>query len=222
MFHLSRLLRVGLLRKLLTFANGSIKRLLLFFQFIWRRYLTRAPSHPKDTSQTSIHLPSQTRDFNGLSAADVVCASLEPLSGEADSNSHHTVNDQNILHSEHPLIPQSGHLLPYAYKPRGSRASQDMGTSIPEAHNSDAMDNPSPHANVLVPPSQDNPVQVASHLSRPLRIVAPMSTASIQRYNRNYIMYVFFSYTIHCHNTWLIYGTQFYKIHIRLGRSLEI
>ena len=191
MFHLSRLLRVGLVRKLLTFANGSIKRLLLFFQFIRRRYVTKATSHPKDTSQTFVHLPSQTSHLNGLSAADVVCASLEPLSGEADSHSRYTVNGQNILHSEHSPISQSGHLLPYASEPRGSRASQNIGTSIPEAHNSDAIGNPSPHADGPISSSQGNPVQVPSHSPPPLRIVAPMSTASIKRYDRNYIMYGF-------------------------------
>ena len=206
---------LGLLRRLLSspFVSGSIKRLLLWVHIIQRRFSrTRPPVYHKDSPNVFIPSPSQTSRVAGFPVVDIICPSLQPPSREADSKSLH------VSHPVHSPEPRRGYILPYVHEPQGSQSSQDITTltqrehisisSHPDSLSSLHLSLPRPSSRISrrpnsrasqpikvsraptpeSPPARGVPPQRSS--PPPLRTVAPMSTASVRRWDRNIIVYV--------------------------------
>jgi len=197
-----------------------------YLYFALLGHLFPGASHCQDMLRDSMPLSSRTTCANCVPADNLV-PNLWPPSPETDCNALRISYDHDGQYKPHPVHspkPQRKYILPYTYRPQGSRSSQDIGTLTVGEHDSDAVSISSQHSAKLLSAfvmSQHGLVRDSSHpehctsrpmeVSRtstlasanvappdyspsgsppPLRIVIPISTASVQRWNRNIVMYV--------------------------------
>ena len=180
-----------------------------FIHLFTFRFLS--PSHCKDMPHVFMPSPSYTGHVNG-------CTSLQLPVPETDSNSScGSIDDDEERykpHLVHSPAPQMGYISPCTY---GPQESQDIGALTVEEHNANAISIPLSHHGLvrnssgldshnfprpnsrtfnvsrMPTPAQVNtapPDYFPPSFPLPLRTILPMSTASIQRWNRNVVVYV--------------------------------
>lgn len=124
---------LAFLRKLCSaVVQGSIKRLLLLFGFVQRRFSMKRPSSDKDSSGVPHSQPNHAIDFP---ISNVICPSTQPPLRAAVRDTLHVPNefDEPYTTSIHSPIPTQGY---FAYPvPHCSQSSQDMNNLPVNAQN---------------------------------------------------------------------------------------
>jgi hypothetical protein len=161
--------------------------------------------------------PQSSRSSHDILTEEQDLGALSPEDYNHDAISISTRRSANHPSSSNVSLPVSFHgLLSNSSRP-DSRNSQRPSLLRPASHTSQRTNSrtskplkvsrpPTPaSANMALPAGALPPDMARQGSPPPLRTMEPMSTASVQRYNRNITVYVLTRVRLH---RWLIYSTQ--------------